>query len=61
MMTSLEPPFDLDQRALGVYLPVLSVTRLDALAKVDPRLQFLGLLDEQDRLHVSQAVSQCKL
>ena len=45
---------DLDQRALRVGLAVSAVARLQALAEIDPGVQALGLLDEQDRGEVGR-------
>ena len=47
---------DLDQRPLGVGLAVLAVARLEPLAEIDPGIEPLDLLDQQDRREVGRAL-----
>ena len=49
---------DLDQRALRVGLAVLAVARFEPLAEIDPGVEALGLLDEQDRGEVGRALRE---
>ncbi len=49
---------DLDQGPLGVGLTVLAVVGLESLAEIDPGVEPLDLLDEQDRREVGGALRE---